>query len=58
MSGQGHSAAQQLSVVTFNVRGIMDRWEERAPHAAAALAAVDADVVAFQEVLTGECSSE
>jgi hypothetical protein len=26
MAGQGPAAAQQLSVVTFNVRGIMDRW--------------------------------
>ncbi len=51
-----HHAAcsREVTVVTFNVRGIMDRWAERAPLLAECLNGLDADVVAFQEVLTGE----
>ncbi len=45
-------------MVTFNIRGIMDRWRERQPLLAACLAELDADVVAFQEVLTGAVAAE
>lgn len=43
----------RLSLVTFNIRGISDRWPERLPLLRACLAELDADVYAFQEVLTG-----
>jgi hypothetical protein len=49
------TSTAQLCVVTFNIRGVMDRWPERAPLLAATLADADADVVCFQEVLTGDC---
>lgn len=44
----------RFSVVTFNVRAIMDRWPERMPILRACLQQMSPDVVAFQEVLTGE----
>jgi hypothetical protein len=46
--------AHDMSVVTYNVRGVMDRWEERLPLLRDTLARLDADVYCFQEVLTGE----
>lgn len=46
--------AAEVSVVTFNIRGIMDRWPERAPLLRRCLKQADADVFCFQEVLTGE----
>eukprot|EP00873_Tetraselmis_striata_P017788 jgi/Tetstr1/438052/TSEL_026678.t1 len=48
----------RLSLVTFNIRGISDRWPERLPLLRACLAELDADVYAFQEVLTGEFGQE
>jgi endonuclease/exonuclease/phosphatase family metal-dependent hydrolase len=48
----------ELSVATFNVRGVMDRWRERRPALAAALADLDADVLCLQEVLTGEARQD
>jgi hypothetical protein len=45
--------AAEVSVVTFNIRGIMDRWPERAPLLRRCLKQADADVFCFQEVLTG-----
>jgi hypothetical protein len=45
--------SRQISIVTFNIRGIMDRWEERAPVLQQCLQKLDADVFCFQEVLTG-----
>lgn len=46
--------AAELSVCTFNIRGIHDRWRERAPVLKQCLKQADADVFCFQEVLTGE----
>lgn len=43
----------RFSVVTFNVRAIMDRWPERLPILKDCLQKMSPDVVAFQEVLTG-----
>eukprot|EP00775_Hariotina_reticulata_P008696 gene8696-8877_t len=45
--------AAEVSVVTFNIRGVMDRWPERAPVLKQCLKQADADIVCFQEVLTG-----
>jgi hypothetical protein len=45
--------AAEVSVVTFNIRGIMDRWPERSPLLRRCLKQADADVFCFQEVLTG-----
>jgi len=45
-------------VATLNLRGVMDRWRERRPVLAAALADLDADVLCMQEVLTGEAAQE
>ena len=42
-----------FSVATWNLRGVSDRWAERRPLLAQALREMDADVVCFQEVLTG-----
>ncbi|WIA32521.1 hypothetical protein OEZ86_003335 [Tetradesmus obliquus] len=50
--------AAEVSVVTFNIRGIMDRWPERAPLLRRCLKQADADVFCFQEVLTGEFEQE
>ncbi|KAF6261280.1 Endonuclease/exonuclease/phosphatase [Scenedesmus sp. NREL 46B-D3] len=50
--------AAEVSVVTFNIRGIMDRWPERAPLLRQCLKQADADVFCFQEVLTGEFAQE
>eukprot|EP00882_Tetradesmus_deserticola_P008246 GHRQ01008691.1.p1 GENE.GHRQ01008691.1~~GHRQ01008691.1.p1 ORF type:complete len:283 (+),score=55.95 GHRQ01008691.1:303-1151(+) len=50
--------AAEVSVVTFNIRGIMDRWPERAPLLQRCLKQADADVFCFQEVLTGEFAQE
>ncbi|GBF89578.1 hypothetical protein Rsub_02296 [Raphidocelis subcapitata] len=47
-----------LRVVTFNLRGVMDRWRERAPLARQLLAGLEADVYCFQEVLTGEAGQD
>ena len=44
----------QFSVATFNLRGIMDRWGERRPVLKSCLKDMDADVLCFQECLTGE----
>jgi endonuclease/exonuclease/phosphatase family metal-dependent hydrolase len=49
--------AAEVSVVTFNIRGVMDRWPERAPVLKQCLKQADADVVCFQEVLTGEIAA-
>lgn len=50
-----HSVSMvHFSVVTFNVRAIMDRWPERHPILKACLEQMSPDVVAFQEVLTGK----
>eukprot|EP00878_Enallax_costatus_P044818 GHUV01053573.1.p1 GENE.GHUV01053573.1~~GHUV01053573.1.p1 ORF type:complete len:201 (+),score=13.83 GHUV01053573.1:553-1155(+) len=46
--------AAELSVCTFNIRGIHDRWQERAPILKQCLKQADADVYCFQEVLTGK----
>jgi hypothetical protein len=48
-------AATDVSILSFNIRGIMDRWPERAPVLRQVLKQADADVVCFQEVLTGVC---
>jgi hypothetical protein len=42
-----------INIVTFNIRGISDRWPEREPFLKDCLQTTDADVVCFQEVLTG-----
>ncbi|GBF94250.1 hypothetical protein Rsub_06520 [Raphidocelis subcapitata] len=49
---------REVAIVTFNIRAVMDRWPERAPLLRDTLAALDADVYCFQEVLTGEFSQE
>lgn len=46
-------AATDVTILSFNIRGIMDRWPERAPVLKQVLKQADADVVCFQEVLTG-----
>ena len=43
----------RFSVATFNLRGVMDRWQERRPLLQECLKQLDADVLCFQEVLTG-----
>jgi hypothetical protein len=48
------SSQRDLTVVTFNVRGVMDRWTERAPVLRDCLSELNPDVVCFQEVLTGQ----
>lgn len=47
-----------FSVATFNLRGVMDRWHEREPLLRQCLHGMDADVLCFQEVLTGEFGQE
>lgn len=47
------TAATDVSILSFNIRGVMDRWPERAPVLRKVLKQADADVVCFQEVLTG-----
>ena len=44
-----------FSVATFNLRGVMDRWAERQPLLRQCLHDLDADVLCFQECLTGAC---
>ena len=44
----------EFSVATFNLRGIMDRWAERRSILQGCLCEMDADVLCFQECLTGE----
>lgn len=44
----------EFSVATFNLRGIMDRWAERRPVLEGCLSEIDADVLCFQECMTGE----
>lgn len=51
-------SAAQVTLCTYNLRGIMDRYEERVPLLRAELAEIDADLFAFQEVLTGEFAQE
>lgn len=46
-----------FSVATFNLRGVMDRWQERQPLLRQCLQQMDADVLCFQECLTGACCS-
>lgn len=47
-----------FSVATFNLRGVMDRWQERQPLLRQSLHQMDADVLCFQECLTGaRCKS-
>lgn len=47
-------AATDVSILSFNIRGVMDRWPERAPVLKKVLKQADADVICFQEVLTGQ----
>lgn len=49
------AAATYVTILSFNIRGVMDRWPERAPVLKKVLKQADADVVCFQEVLTGGC---
>jgi endonuclease/exonuclease/phosphatase family metal-dependent hydrolase len=44
----------QLTVATFNIRNINDRYAERKPLLGAAFAALDADIVGVQEVMFSE----
>lgn len=44
----------KFSVATFNLRGIMDRWSERKAVLQRCLEDMDADVLCFQECMTGE----
>lgn len=48
------AAVAHVTLCTFNLRGVMDRWHERRPLLEACLRAIDADVYGFQEVLTGK----
>lgn len=43
----------EFSIATFNLRGIMDRWSERRNVLQRCLKEIDADVLCFQECLTG-----
>ncbi|PSC67693.1 endonuclease exonuclease phosphatase family [Micractinium conductrix] len=52
------SGSATLSVATFNLRGVMDRWQERKPLLRQCLQQIDADVLCFQECLTGEFGQE
>lgn len=45
--------AVEITLATFNIRGIMDRWTERQELLRQCIREIDADVYAFQEVLTG-----
>ena len=45
-----------LPAATFNLRGVMDRWQERKPLLRQCLQQIDADVLCFQECLTGGVS--
>jgi hypothetical protein len=47
-------AATDVTILSFNIRGVMDRWIERAPVLKKVLKQADADVICFQEVLTGQ----
>ncbi len=51
---QAEDGSVTFSVATFNLRGVMDRWQERRPLLGDCLKQLDADVLCFQEVLTGE----
>jgi len=50
-------AATDVTILSFNIRGVMDRWPERAPVLKKVLKQADADVICFQEVLTGRESN-
>lgn len=50
--------ACEVSVCTYNVRGIMDRYHERRALLCSEIASIDADLFAFQEILTGEFAQE
>lgn len=52
-NSSSQAAATEVSILSFNIRGVMDRWPERAPVLRRVLKQADADVVCFQEVLTG-----
>lgn len=56
--GGGSAPTRQASPVKASLpdlhTGIMDRYDERLPLLRAALREMDADVIAFQEILTGE----
>lgn len=47
-------AVAEFSVATFNLRGVSDRWHERRALLASCLSDIDADVLCFQECMTGE----
>lgn len=44
----------RLSVATFNIRNVTDRYEERKPLLGAAFAAINADLIGLQEVMFSE----
>lgn len=57
MSGRvQRSPAAEFSVATYNVRAIMDRWPERKPLLKKCIEEMNADVLCFQECLTGMAS--
>lgn len=56
-AAQGGMSAT-FSVATFNLRAVMDRWGERQPLLSQCLKQVDADILCFQECLTGEFGQE
>jgi len=51
---QPSQASAVFSIATFNLRGVSDRWVERQPLLRQCLHQMDADVLCFQECLTGE----
>jgi len=54
MSGRmKRSPTAEFSVATFNLRAIMDRWPERKPILKKCIEEINADVLCFQECLTG-----
>lgn len=53
MPTAGDATRATFSVATFNLRGVMDRWVERQPLLRQCLQQIDADVLCFQECLTG-----
>ena len=55
---KNQNGSMQFSVATYNLRGVMDRWKERKPLLRQCLQEMDADVLCFQECLTGECGQD
>lgn len=53
-SRMSDGSVARFSVATFNLRGVMDRWMERRPVLQHCIEDMDADVLCFQECLTGE----